>query len=407
MDTKQQHDAQALYAKAIACHQAGKTAEAIDLYARVAALFPDVATIHYNLGLACFESGRLAEAVNAYRRAAELCPEDADILYNLGLAYKKGGRFTEARDTYQKGLSLAPDDEEMRYNLGCCYKDAGEIDRAISVYEELLTLAPGHASTLNNLAYLRHRQGRYRQAEDLYKRLLELRPNHAAARYMLAALTGSTVVTPPPDYVRELFDQYSKTFEYHLVRELNYTTHLKLKQTFDGLTDRKPRYEHALDLGCGTGLAGAAFRPVCEKLSGVDLSGNMVAQAQEKGIYDQLHVGEINEYLLSSKQRYDLFVAADVLTYIGDLQPLFAAAWERGSKEALFCCSTETTATPDWTLRPTGRYAHHPGYIKKTAGRKGWQLLHCSAANIRKERNTWIKGNIFLLKKTADLRACA
>lgn len=407
MDTEQQHDAQALYAKAIACHQAGKTAEAIDLYARVAAMFPDVAGIHYNLGLACFENGRLAEAVNAYRRAAELCPEDADILYNLGLAYKKDDRLTEARDTYQKGLALAPNDEEMRYNLGCCYKDAGEIDQAIFVYEELLTLAPGHASTLNNLAYLRHRQGRYRQAEDLYQRLLELRPDHAAARYMLAALTGSEVATPPPDYVRELFDQYSKTFEHHLVRELNYTTHLKLKQTFDGRTDRKPRYEHALDLGCGTGLAGAAFRPVCEKLSGVDLSGNMVAQAQEKGIYDQLHVGEINEYLLSSKQRYDLFVAADVLTYIGDLQPLFAAAWERGSHEALFCCSTEMTATPDWTLRPTGRYAHHPGYIKKIADRKGWQLLHCSAANIRKERNTWIKGNIFLLKKTVDLRACA
>lgn len=403
MDAGQKHvDVQALYAKAIACHQAGKTAEAIELYARVAALFPDVAGIHYNLGVACFEDGRLAEAINAYRRAAELCPEDADILYNLGLAYKKSGRFAEARDTYQKGLIQAPDDEEMRYNLGCCYKDAGETAKAISVYEELLVLAPGHASTLNNLAYLRHRQGRYRQAEDLYRKLLELRPDHAAARYMLDALTGSAAVKPPPEYVRDLFDQYSKTFEHHLVQKLNYTTHLKLKQVFDGLPDRKPRYEHALDLGCGTGLAGTTFRPVCKKLSGVDLSGNMVDQARRKKIYDQLHVGEINEYLLSSKQRYDLFVAADVLTYLGDLKSLFATAWNRGSHEALFCCSTETTAKPGWALRPTGRYAHHPGYIKKTAGRSGWHLLHCSTADIRKERDTWIRGNIFLLKKTGS-----
>ena len=403
MDTEQKHiDVQALYAKALACHQAGKTAEAIELYARVAALFPDVAGIHYNLGLACFEAGRLTAAVNAYRRAAELCPEDADILYNLGLAYKKSGRFNEALDTYQQGLALVPDDEEMRYNLGCCYKDAGEIAKAISVYEELLTLAPGHASTLNNLAYLRHRQGRYRQAEGLYQRLLELRPDHAAARYMLDALTGSAAVKPPPEYVRELFDQYSETFEHHLVQELNYTTHLKLRQAFDGLPDRKPRYEHALDLGCGTGLAGTTFRPVCKKLSGVDLSRNMIDRARRKKIYDRLHVGDINKYLLSSKQRYDLFVAADVLTYLGDLQPLFAAAWDRGSNEALFCCSTETTATQDWTLRPTGRYAHHPRYIAKTAGRRGWQLLHCSTADIRKERDNWIKGNVFLLKKTGS-----
>ena len=37
-----------------------------------------------------------------------------------------------------------------------------------------------------------------------------------------------------------------------------------------------------LDLGCGTGLAGAAFRPLVDWLVGVDLSAGMIAQARGK-----------------------------------------------------------------------------------------------------------------------------
>jgi len=401
MDDKQgHHDVRELYSKALSCHQAGKTAQAIDLYEQLAALLPDAAEIHYNLGLALFEDNRLSEAVNAYRRASALCPEDTDILYNLGLAYKQCGRFSEARDTYQKGLALAPDDADMRYNLGCCYKDAGDIDKAVSVYEELLTRTPGYAPALNNLAYLRHRQGQYDQAVKLYERLLELRPDHASAHYMLAALKGSSEAAPPPEYVRDLFDQYSEIFEQSLIRELDYTTHLKLKQSFDRLTDGKLMVESALDLGCGTGLAGAAFRPVCKKLTGVDLSGRMVKQADQKKIYDGLHVGDIREYLLGTTQKYGLFIAADVLTYLGDLQPLFKAVWKRGAHDALFCFSTETTTKSGRHLRPTGRYAHHPEYIEETARHTEWRLLHCSETDIRKERGAWIRGNIFILTRT-------
>ena len=43
-----------------------------------------------------------------------------------------------------------------------------------------------------------------------------------------------------------------------------------------------------LDLGCGTGLGGAAFRPFVDRLVGVDLSPAMIAQAAAKGLYDRL-----------------------------------------------------------------------------------------------------------------------
>jgi predicted TPR repeat methyltransferase len=39
-----------------------------------------------------------------------------------------------------------------------------------------------------------------------------------------------------------------------------------------------------LDLGCGTGLAGAVFRPFVERLVGVDLSPAMIARRDEKNL---------------------------------------------------------------------------------------------------------------------------
>ena len=42
------------------------------------------------------------------------------------------------------------------------------------------------------------------------------------------------------------------------------------------------RFGAMLDLGCGTGLAGAAFRPQVDRLTGVDLSPAMIAQARAR-----------------------------------------------------------------------------------------------------------------------------
>ena len=43
--------------------------------------------------------------------------------------------------------------------------------------------------------------------------------------------------------------------------------------------DAGPRQLSILDLGCGTGLAGAAFKPLAARLDGVDLSPAMIEKA--------------------------------------------------------------------------------------------------------------------------------
>ena len=75
-----------------------------------------------------------------------------------------------------------------------------------------------------------------------------------------------------------------------------------------------------LDLGCGTGLAGAAFRPLAARLDGVDLSPAMIekARAQDTSMTISI-VADLETALSAPGPAYDLILAADTLVYLGDL----------------------------------------------------------------------------------------
>ena len=100
-----------------------------------------------------------------------------------------------------------------------------------------------------------------------------------------------------------------------------------------------------LDLGCGTGLAGAAFRPFCDWLVGVDLSPAMLAQARAKGLYDRLVEGDVAAFLAdeaAAQARYHLIVAADVFMYLADLSAVLKAAAAVLAPSAMIAFSVET-----------------------------------------------------------------
>lgn len=389
-----------LYARALELHRRGRPAEAISLYTRIVKEIPQAMEAYYNLGLALYQTDQYSQAVSAYTRAAELCPDDADILYNLGLAYKKDNRYAEAEEAYLKALQLNPSDPDILYNLGCCYRDAGEVEHASLVFSRLLDMVPDHLPALNNLAYLNHLTGEYDRARELYGRILKLDPDHASARYMHSVLIGSPVDVPPREYIRSLFDHYSHTFEENLIKELGYNLYLDLRVQLDKIEPGKRLFDHCLDLGCGTGLAGEAFRTACRKLAGVDLSGKMIEQAAAKQIYDTLHIEDMVTFLHHTETTFDLFIAADVLIYRGDLHPLFEAAAGCSSPDALFCLSIEKSDRDDWLLQTTGRYAHHPDYVRKTAGENGWVELHSVDVNSRREGDRWVRGTLIILGRT-------
>lgn len=392
-------DLQKLYSRALELHEQDKPDQAVALYERILSHHPDADLVLYNLGLALYALEDFASASTAFLRAAEINPDDPDYWFNGALALKQSGEFTRALAAYEKAHALQPDDVDVLYNMGCCHQAAGDRAGAAAAYEKVVAVSDTHSSALGNLAYCTHLQGDYDRAAVLYRRLLALRPDHTDAGYMLDALEGKNTAAPPQEYVRRLFDGYSENFDQDLLGNLSYRVpsllgSLLCRTIGPGCADKQ-----VVDLGCGTGLSGAAVAEYAFFLTGVDLSAKMVEEAEKKDCYDLLVVGDVVEYLNHLSEPVDLLLAADVFTYLGDLGPLFQAASERVQTGGLFCFSTERGDDEDWQLRVTGRYGHSCSYVQALADKVGFQVLVCKGADIRKERGGWIAGELYLLQK--------
>jgi predicted TPR repeat methyltransferase len=392
-------DLQKHYARALELHEQGKFDEAVALYRSLLKDIPDADLVQYNLGLALYEQKHYVEAAAAFSSAAEKNPDDQDYWFNAALAFKQAGLFSEAQSAYERAHCLQPEDPDILYNIGCCYQAAGDRQQAMESYERALAYSREHSSALSNLAYCTHLQGDYDRAAVLYNRLLVLRPDHHAARYMVEALEGKNIAAPPPEYVQQLFDGYSENFDQDLVNNLSYRVPELLQHLLEDAIGQGRRDKKVVDLGCGTGLSGQVVREYASHLTGVDLSAGMVKEAEKKECYDRLAVGDVVDFLKTIPEPVDLLIAADVLTYLGDLEPLFQAAVDNAEAGGLFCFSTEQGKEAGWKLRVSGRYGHHRQYIQELADSTGWQVLRCDGADIRKERGLWIAGDLYLLEK--------
>lgn len=158
------------------------------------------------------------------------------------------------------------------------------------------------------------------------------------------------------------------------------------------------RHLQGLDLGCGTGLGGQAFSGWVDRLDGIDLSPKMIALAKKKAIYRELIPESIAAYLQRTKDRFDFYLASDVMAYLGDLEETFLLLRQRGRTGTAFLLSTEGTSGNGYFLQETGRFAHSAKYIVALAGQTGWQVISQETARLRKERGNWVTGKLWLLK---------
>ncbi len=294
-----------------------------------------------------------------------------DPLADRRAAYAEGlatdGDFAAAADLMRQAVEIAPGWHAGRMRLGEWLERAGEREAAAGEYETVLASDPA----------------------DPYGAGLKL----AALGYREAP------AAPPPAFVAGLFDQYAHRFEDTLVGRLGYRAPDLL---LDAIRAARPdaRFAAALDLGCGTGLMGERLRGACDRLVGVDLSAGMLAEARRKGIYDALHLGDVAEPIESEPGPFDLVVAADVLTYLGDLAPVLARASALLPPGGLLAFTVEASAgTEPFELRPSLRYAHAPPRLVEQAAEHGLHLLSDAREPLRRDRGEPVGGAVMVFAK--------
>jgi predicted TPR repeat methyltransferase len=316
--------------------------------------------------------------------------------YRQGLDFYDRDMFEEAVDAFRRSVEIDPGNYHAWYCLGAAYDTLEAQEQAAEAYKRVVDLRGRYKAVYYNLAHAYRNLGKKKKAVRFFKLELQHDPDDYASRYMLAALEGRPPESAPTEFVRDVFDEYAEIFDSHLLDDLEYATPSLLRQVFEKLGDENPFFENVLDLGCGTGLAGAEFRDIAKRMEGVDISPLMLAKAREKNIYDMLETGDFLKIYEEKNIRYDLIVAADVFVYIGNLYPVFRLAERICAKGGYFAFSTERHEGEGYKLHDTGRFSHARDYVRKTAARFGFVPMVCEQANLRMEGGRWVEGYLYI-----------
>jgi predicted TPR repeat methyltransferase len=208
----------------------------------------------------------------------------------------------------------------------------------------------------------------------------------------------------PKAYVQALFDQYAPRFEHALINDLGYRAPaLIFKAVLAArVAAKKPAFfKRTIDLGCGTGLAAAAFARQVDHFIGIDLSPRMIKQARATDLYAELEVADMIEGLRTkSDASANLVVAADAFVYLSDLAPVLTEARRVLVSGGLLAFTVETHDGSGVVLGEGLRYAHSAEYVGSAIGKAGLKLLTLESASARNENNEPVPGFVAVAEKT-------
>jgi predicted TPR repeat methyltransferase len=304
---------------------------------------------------------------------------------------------------------------DRRYKWALDQAARGDFTGAAEILEQTLELAPRFATAWFALGAIRDQLGERSKAVAAFERARDADPDdYHGARLQLARIgAGDAAPAMTQTYVRRLFDQYAGRYDASLTERLDYRGPALLRTAVESVMQaakRPMRFGSMLDLGSGTGLGGAAFRPFVDWLVGVDLSPAMIAQAEAKGLYDRLVVSDIEACLaeeIVDRAAYHLVLAADVLVYVNDLAPIIASVARVLASSGIFAFTVETHAGGGVKLLPTLRYAHDETYVRTVLQDAGLTIAHLTNRSVRSEKGVPVDSLVVVAQPSTGPQAPA
>lgn len=388
---------------------------------------------------------RIGDFERAARDAAEaviLDSTDSGAKALLGSALLNLGRPTDARACLSEACAAEPENPAFREALAIATEADGDPGAAFAILRAGLS-PTGGALNLRNAAILfciRHRDfltavslaedgriagtvdaclfglkghaqsslGLHAEAADSYAEALKLGPDDLYVRHLVAS-SGllPSAKRAPPDYLRAVFDGYAERFDDHLIG-LGYQIPGALRRVTMEYLDTMGPSGPVLDLGCGTGLVGVAIADLpIGPLTGVDISGRMLAEAQSKGLYATLEEADVLDWLGEDTGAWPLILAGDVLCYFGALEALMRAIHRRLAPGGWFVFSAEERSNGEdgqgWALHRQGRYAHTRAYLEESLRLAGFNVRSSQPQVIRQEGGAPVWGFLIVAEPAPAL----
>jgi predicted TPR repeat methyltransferase len=389
----------------------GRIAEATEHYARAFKISPMDTAFVFNLAWALTVQHRFRDAVALYRQAISLDPQSADAHFGLALALTDLGEYGEAELHYLSTLQIDPLHWQARVSFGMALVDQEKI---IAAFEQAEILARSEQATgfpHKNFGVLLARAGCPDGARLCFETHLAHNPADKDEIAMLLATVGGALPERTSDQqVVQLYAARASRWDQAIAGPMGYQGHRLVFAAIDRLNSHAGTI---IDAGCGTGLVGELVRAKTDRLIGVDMSEAMLTQARQKDVYDELHCGDLVEYLNKHPRSCDIISSAATLIHLGDLNPVFAAVARCLRPDGLFVFTVfpnddDPEAVSIGTLNGMaqgGCFRHGSSYVTRTAAMHGLCVELLKRELHEHARNASIYGLVVALRlrEPADL----
>jgi predicted TPR repeat methyltransferase len=381
------------------CLEAGRPQEAERSFLASLALQPGRVSTLINLAAARLELARPEEALSAADEVLAQEADNIDAWFHRGTALGLLDRNQEALASFDKVISIDDSLAEPWLRHAQVLQSLRRPGDALVSYDRALAIDATLAQAWSNRGGILQELHRPGEAAQSFRTAIEQGADPELNGYYLAAIGAAPApAAAPPGYVRSLFDDYADEFDDHLVKVLHYRAHDVLAKHLDVLAPT--RFDSALDLGCGTGLCGVELQSRAQRLTGVDISAQMLKKASARGIYQSLVEDDIVRFLMTTPEKFDLVVAADAFIYSGELEPVFGGVRRVMAAGGMFCFSAEAAKgdTLDFELLPSLRYAHSEAYLRRLAERHAFDVVALRRDAIREDQRAAVPGMYVYLR---------
>jgi predicted TPR repeat methyltransferase len=278
-------------------------------------------------------------------------------------------------------------------------RETGKVQSAYLCGKRVVELTPVEWDAWYDLGEIAQCVGRRDEARVAYQKYFDAHPEDGEIEHLLFALRDDA---PPPRAsdraIKHIYKSFAASYESRMLEDLNYAGPERMQDAIEVVIGDRAGLT-VLDLGCGSGLAGASVRARATELVGVDLSPEMIALARARSIYDSLETAEITEWLGRGQTLFDLIISCDCLIYFGDLSRIVRSAAERLKQGGIFAMSMERGDRHPFRLTDTGRYTHHPDHVRKAAAKAGLTVARMDESFLRMEYGNEVTGLFAVLQK--------
>jgi predicted TPR repeat methyltransferase len=300
---------------------------------------------------------------------------------------------------------------DRRYGRAKAALEDGDPQAAVDILDQTVAQAYHFTAAWHLYGLAQEALGHREDAATAWRQCLDLDPaDHFGARLDLARIGALPAEEATSEgFSGALFDSYADRFDTHLTEALRYNAPASLKAALLRCCDnagRPFRFGTVYDLGCGTGLMGAAIREQSGFLAGCDLSPRMVERARAKTtpagtpLYDKLAVAGLTSFLANRPDHSaDLVIAADVFVYVGDLAPCFAQSARVLEPGGLLAFTVQSHDGEGVVVGQDRRFAHAEGWLRQKLGEADFAPVIVEPASTRQDRGMPVPGLLVVAER--------